>query len=334
MKKQTKRRIVVSIGILSALVGLFVIGPRPKVSEQLSDLELPSGLESYLRKSEARYPDIKPGTEKTIIWAHPSTKGQTVASVVYLHGFSASRQETAPLSEQIAARLAANLFYTRLRGHGRSGDALGEVTVNDWLNDAQEAMEIGKRLGNRVVLLGSSTGATLAAWMALQPQWQPHILAVVLISPNFGPRDTGAEVLLWPWGVQMIRLAVGKTRSFTPANEGHATYWTTRYPVKALSPMMGLVQLVRSKDLSQIKTPTLTIYSKADQVVDSRKVEMFFEMLGSRQKKLLDVMSEDNPSQHVLAGDILSPSTTDRLTEDIVRFVAPLKKSGRPLTQK
>jgi alpha-beta hydrolase superfamily lysophospholipase len=320
MDKKSKRRIVVLAGIPALLVFLYALGPRPEVSERLSALTLPSCLEAYIRESENRYPDIKPGTEKTIIRADTSKKEKSPVAVVYLHGFSASRRETAPLSDKVAAELGANLFYTRLRGHGRTGKALAEASVNDWLSDGQEAMEIGKRLGEKVLLMGSSTGATLCAWLALQPQWQSHILGLVLISPNFGPRDKRSEVLLWPWGGQIVQLAVGKTRSFEPANAGHAAYWTTRYPTEALLPMMGLVQLVRSKDPSQIKTPVLTVYSKADRVVDSAKTATYFKALGSRQKKLLELKSDDNPSQHVLAGDILSPSTTHRLVEEIVRF--------------
>ncbi|MDD4273595.1 MAG: hypothetical protein PHG14_07705 [Desulfobacter postgatei] len=38
---------------------------------------------------------------------------------VYIHGFSATRKETAPLSDLVAKTLNANLFYTRLSGHGR-----------------------------------------------------------------------------------------------------------------------------------------------------------------------------------------------------------------------
>ena len=170
MSKTFQHRLYFAAGILLALVLLFVLGPHPEVNERLSDLVLPPDLESYIRMSEARYPDITPGTEKTIIWAAPDKKEKTAIAIAYLHGFSATRQETAPLSEKVAAELGANLFYSRLRGHGRTGRALSQVTVSDWLSDGQEAIEIGKRIGDRVLLMGSSTGATLCAWMSLQQQ--------------------------------------------------------------------------------------------------------------------------------------------------------------------
>lgn len=197
--RKSKRILIISAGALLVLIVLFLLGPRPEVVEQISSLNLAIDPETHLQMSEARFTDIKPGTEKMVIWRNPAKKEKTTIALVYLHGFSASRQETAPLSEKVAVFLDANLYYGRLRGHGRTGKALGGVTVNDWLSDGQEAIEIGKRLGDRVILMGSSTGATLSTWMALQPRWQPHILALVLISPNFGPRDPGSQVLLWPW---------------------------------------------------------------------------------------------------------------------------------------
>ena len=54
------------------------------------------------------------GTEKRLHW-HDS-EASTEWSVVALHGFSASRQETAPLAELVAGRLSANLFETRFYG--------------------------------------------------------------------------------------------------------------------------------------------------------------------------------------------------------------------------
>ena len=60
---------------------------------------------------------------------------QTQWAVVYIHGFSASRMETAPLADTIATALGANLFYARLAGHGRGGAAMGEPSVQDWLAD-------------------------------------------------------------------------------------------------------------------------------------------------------------------------------------------------------
>ncbi|MEZ4699208.1 MAG: alpha/beta fold hydrolase [Rhodothermales bacterium] len=305
-----------------ALAIAFVLGPRPDVDETIQPLDLPADLDTYLATSEARFDDIIPGAEKTIVWANPE-KARTPVSVVYLHGFSATRQETSPLSDSVAARLGANLFYTRLAGHGRSDDAMGEARINDWLNDTMEAYAIGQRLGERVVVIGTSTGGTLATWLAAQPDTDA-LMAVVLISPNYGPKDKMSGLLLWPWGKQLARMVVGPYYIWEPANEQHARYWKTRHPSSALVPMMGLVDLVNRLDFGRIQTPLLVVCSPDDQVVDPIRIAEAYPRFGSSVKELVLVEEAGDPSNHVLAGAILSPRETMPTVERIVTFLAPL----------
>ena len=74
-----------------------------------------------------------------------------------------------PLPDKVAAALGANLFYTRLTGHGQDGAAMAEGSVNAWINDYAEAIAIGRAIGDKVVVIGTSTGASLATWAASQP---------------------------------------------------------------------------------------------------------------------------------------------------------------------
>jgi pimeloyl-ACP methyl ester carboxylesterase len=149
--------------VLAVILLVFFAGPRVSLEPDLKPIALPEDLDEYLKQSEAAFSDIVPGAEKTIIWANPE-KTKTTLAVIYLHGYSATRQETAPLSEHIAKKLGANLFCTRLSGHGRGGAAMAEACANDWLNDSLEALAIGKRLGEKIIIISVSTGGTLAAW--------------------------------------------------------------------------------------------------------------------------------------------------------------------------
>ncbi|MEM7028903.1 MAG: alpha/beta fold hydrolase, partial [Chloroflexota bacterium] len=179
--------------IILIIAIVFLLGPRVKLDQTLRSIDLPDDLDQYLHEAEAQVPHLRPGTEKKIIWANEAQKAKTPVSVVYLHGYSASRKETYPLSDEIAQSLGANLFYTRLSGHGQNGQALADATVNDWLNDTVEAFEIGRRLGERVLIIGTSTGATLATWLVAQ-SFSREILATILISPNFGVRAANSNL--------------------------------------------------------------------------------------------------------------------------------------------
>lgn len=313
-------------GALLLLALLIALGPRVSAEFQPRPVTLANDLEGYLAKSEAQFPDIRSGTDKRIIWADPRQQEQTEFAIVYLHGFSASRYEVYPLCDRLAQRLQANLFYTRLRGHGRSDTAMGEATVSDWTSDALEALRIGQRLGRKVIVIGSSTGATLALWLASYlPQNEIH--ALILMSPNLGPQDWRAELLLWPWAGILMPKIFGSDYSWEPSVAAQAQYWTLSYPVAALFQMMLLVDEVRKIDHSSITVPTQVFYVPNDLIVDSRKTVTVFHQLGAKQKVLIPVDSSEDPQQHIIAGEILSPSTSAWVEKEIMAFFIALENS-------
>lgn len=316
------RTLIVVIGIL---VIVFLAGPRPEVDLQFRPLQIFGDLDHYLAQSEARFEDLKPGTEKVIIWSDSLSKEATPYSIVYLHGFSATRQETRPLCDSLASGLGANLFYTRLAGHGRSNEAMGEASINDWLHDAMEALEIGRRLGEKVVVVGTSTGATLATWLASQPRAE-DLHAMVMLSPNFRPKDPLSDLLLWPWGEALSKMVVGEEYSWTPSNELQAQYWTSTYPSIALIEMMSLVDLVEQIDKSTIQVPTLVVYSPLDNVVSVEAIQDEFEKFGALDKQIVSLEETSGSSHHVLAGEIMAPESTGHVTEIIRGFLRSIEK--------
>ena len=274
------------------------------------------------------FSDIIPETQKTIIWAGRPNE-PTPYSVVYIHGFSATRQETAPLSEQVAKALGANLFYTRMTGHGRTGQAMAHALVSDWLNDTLEAYEIGRRLGEKVVMIGCSTGGTALAWLAQRAGSKGGMKALyagIFLSPNFRPKDPFSYILTLPAGLWIARRVIGENRVGTPENEGHKQFWTTTYPVTALLPMMELVCLVKGLDLSKVRMPSLMIYSPEDTVVHVPSLINAYHRFGSPVKTLVPFLKSADPGQHIPAGKIFSPKTTDALCDMISAFVTQAVK--------
>jgi len=313
-----------TLALLGLAVGtLLLLGPRPRIDPYPS-VDVPSdpaALVEYLAAAESRFDDIVPGTEKAIVWDNPVAPSRTPLSVVYLHGFSATHRETAPLAEELASALRANLYLGRLTGHGRTGVALGEATAADWIADAAEAVEIGAVLGERVIVLGVSTGGTLATWMAAQPESSDRIAVLVLVSPNYGVRDSRARFLTFPWGAWAAERFYGPEYSFEPANEEHARYWTERYPMRPLAEMAALTLLVDRDLLADVRVPTIVFVDPEDQVIDPSRVQTAFADLGSTVKELALAREVGDPAHHVLAGDILSPGLTDWVLARSVLFV-------------
>lgn len=316
------RRLLLGLGAVLALTALlYVVGPVHALDTRDAPIDVPSeseALERYLEESEQRYGDVVDGTEKRIRWAH-SDRRRTPLSIIYLHGYTATRQEVDPLCDELGEALGANVFYTRLTGHGRNPLAMGEVRGSDWLRDAREALEIGRLIGERVIVVGTSTGGTLALWLA-QREDASAIVAQVLISPNLGPRLKSGELLAGPWGAQLLQRFVGDEYRWTPLNAEQAKYWTWKYPSQALLPMMAIVREVRDSPLESIRQPTLIIYSPNDRVVSPDKILDAHERLGATIKPLIAAETSGDPSNHVLAGRVLAPNDTAQVRDWILAF--------------
>jgi esterase/lipase len=261
--------IVVGLGAAVLLCGpLFPFEPAPSSISAL--VEAAPDLDRYLREREARHPDIKPDQAKTILWSDPSSHRKTALALVYLHGFSASRRDISPVIETLADALHANAFLARLTAHGLlSPEEFATVTPQNWLDDAREALAIGKRLGDRVVLIGTSG----------------------------------------PFGRRLARLVIGEDYAFEPATRGHAEFWTTRYPSQAVVALMDLVNRARSMRLADLKTPTLVIYTDQDIVVDPHAIRDRFAEIGAARKEIVDLPEANRHelTGDALAPDTVAP---------------------------
>jgi alpha-beta hydrolase superfamily lysophospholipase len=246
--------------------------------------------------------------------------------VIYIHGFSASAQEVRPVPDQVARALGANLFFTRLAGHGRSGPAMAEPSAGDWIEDIAEAMAVGRKLGERVLIISTSTGGTLAAIAATDPDLSRDLAGIVMISPNFGVKSAAAKILDLPFARVWGPLVAGGERSFEAKNAEQLAYWTTSYPTLALFPMAGLVRHAVALDYSGVKVPVLVVYSAEDQVVDPAKTLAVMANWGGQVSYQVRTMTAvDDAYAHVIAGDVMSPAQTAQTVALISDWANPLQ---------
>jgi pimeloyl-ACP methyl ester carboxylesterase len=317
-----RKTVTTGLVVIAVLAIAFLLGPRVKADTKISfdPTAIGPDPEAYLARREAAVTNIRPGLQKEIVWADPATKARTPLAVVYIHGFSASKGEVRPLPDKVAAALGANLFYTRLTGHGQDGAAMAGGSVNAWINDYAEAMAIGRAIGGKVVVIGTSTGASLATFAASQPGLSRDVATMIAISPNYGVKAAGAQLLTMPWGKQLAELLIGKQRSFAPQNALNAKLWTTKYPTSAILPLAALTELAYATPVETIKIPALFILCDDDKVV---RQELTREIAGrwGAPHELVPVERSGDPFNHVIAGDALSPSTTHVLADRIAVWV-------------
>ena len=313
--------------IIGLLIVVFLMGPRARARDRVSyrQGELGQDPVEALARREVRFSDIRPGLAREIVWRDPAARDRRPWTVVNVHGFSASKQELRPLPDIVAQGLDANLYFTRLAGHGRTPAAMAEPGADDWLDDMAEALEVGKLLGERVLVLGMSTGATMAAWAAMRDDMRHDMDAIVFISPNFEIRRNGTRFLTIPWARQLLRLFMGRINPIREGdNPAFSQAWTTGYPAEALLPMAAAVRHVKRLRLEETTQPALFIHSPDDQVISVPHVHSTFHRWGGTPKAMIQVTDAEDTLQHIIAGDIVSPTPTRRLAAQVVDWVKAL----------
>lgn len=318
---------IVFIGLLAIAAfaaAFWFLAPREPLEDGIAfDPEaIGTDIDAYLYNRERAVPNLKRGAQKHVLWANPATKAKTPLAFVYIHGFSATLEEIRPVPDRVARTLGANLHYTRLAGHGRDGAAMAQATVPAWRRDVAEALEIGRRIGERVVVIATSTGGSLAAVAATDPELNRQVAGIVFVSPNFGLMAEGSHMLDMPFSRTLLPMILGNARGFAPHNSKHQEWWTERYPTQALAPLAAAVRAAGHADVAATGIPALFMFSDADRVVDAARTrEVAARWGGPVTLWPVELGLGDDPMSHVIAGDILSPGLTDRAVTQIVEWV-------------
>lgn len=300
--------------LIILLLGLvYLLGPKvespsldtaqAKVS---SDLMV---LEKEINQREGEIPNIKPDNETRIIWAD-SIPRKTEYSIVYLHGWSASQEEGDPLHQETAKRYGYNLYLPRLAGHGLiEEEPMLDITADALYESAKEAIAVGKQLGEKVILMSTSTGGTLALPLA---GGDSAIAALILYSPNVEIFDPTAKLLSKPWGLQLARLVTGNDyNEFDNRTALKDQYWTTKYRLEALTQLQALVEeTMVEKTFKAVTQPVFMGYYYKDDIHQDSVVSVpamleMYEELGTPED-LKEKVAFPNVGDHVLGSYIES----------------------------
>lgn len=317
------------------LVVIYVLGPTPNQPTFNSTMPSvptePGKLENYITVQERKH-QLKPDNEARIIWAD-SLKTKTEYAVVYLHGFSASEEEGNPVHRDFAKKFNCNLYLARLADHGiDTVDQLLYFTPDRWWQSSQEALAIGKAIGEKVILMSTSTGGTMALMLAAK--YPADVFALLNMSPNIAINDPNAWLLNDPWGLQVARWVIGgRERSF-PKDSLKDKYWNNPYRLEAVVQLEELLEnKMDAATFNKVKCPSLTLYyykneKEQDPVV---KVSTMMEMnrLLATPDSLKKMVAIPNAGGHVLGSHIVSkdiPAVENALEKFAIEKLKMTKK--------
>ncbi len=278
-------------------------------------------LSDWLADREQQYPGMRPGNATSIIWAGEPKPAPLV--VLYLHGFSASPLELSPVVEQFADALGAHFIAPRLSGHGLDSAALGAARAEDWIADTWQVWTMATAMGARVVIVASSTGATLATQLLRDKAVRKRVAAVLFVSPNYGVTRPFSALLNWPMGVQVVKWKTGSHWEWRPESAEQARLWTYRYPISALHEVQRLVFLVTRQWPRKITVPLCVFYCEQDKTVSAVKTKRFLSRWPT-PIQWFELSAKEHNNNHVLAGDAVRPENNAQVLAKMTDFVTGL----------
>jgi esterase/lipase len=324
--------------ILIILLITYLLGPCPKAPVYSSALPVvPSDattLEHYIDSNESLH-KLKPDNEARIIW-FDSNKRKTEYAIVYLHGFSASQGEGKPIHTNIAKEFGCNLYLSRLAGHGiDTTQPMINLTADELWESAKQALQIGKQLGNKVILMSTSTGGTLA--LKLAADYPNDVYALMLMSPNIAIHDSRSFLLNNHWGLQIARTVTSS--HYVTASDSSPTYkqyWYWHYPLESTTQLQELLETTMTKQtFEKVKQPTLLLYYYKDDVHQDSVVSVpamlnMFSELGTPSKEKTKQAMPD-VGDHVMGSYIKSKDLLE-VQQSIEKFMER-KLKMQPLPQ-
>ncbi|MFS4494047.1 alpha/beta hydrolase [Maribacter sp. 2308TA10-17] len=321
-----KRFFVVLVTLMLLLAVVYFAGPRvakpdlnSKLPEITKDLVV---LDRNIQQKEDAISNIKPDNHSQIVW-FDSVPKKTEYAFLYLHGWSASHEEGAPLHEQLGKRYGANVYLPRLAGHGlQEKEAMLDLTATELFDSAKEALAVAKQLGEKVIVMGTSTGGTLALYIASQ---HPEIESLLLYSPNVAMKDESAKLLSGPWGIQLAKVVTGKDYHEFEADSIKQNYWTTKYRLEALTHLQVLMdEMMLPEVFAEVKQPTFMGYyykneEEQDNVVSVPALLEMYDQLGVDAKRKRKVAFPE-VKDHVMTSHITSKDF-ESVKMETVRFL-------------
>lgn len=332
------KRLFLVVGLLITVMAIgYLLGPTAQtdvVKNELITLDPDLlKLEQSIAQSEQSL-TLRPDNEARIVWADSGQKVKTPYSIVYIPGFSATWAEGDPVHKQIAQRFGCNLYLARTAEHGvDSPDAMKELTPAKYAASAERALAIGKALGSKVIVMGTSAGGMLTLYLAAH---HPEINGLILYSPCIAVANPALKLVTKPWGKQILtQVFSGEYVKNTHYSGGRERYWSPQYHTNGLITLQTMLDEFMTPELfARVKQPVFMGYyykdeEHQDQVVSVAAMLEMFDELGTpaakKVKKDFPNAGEHVIASHFTSGDLAGVyQATEAFMKDVLKMpVAP-----------
>lgn len=198
-----------------------------------------------------------------------SKKNHKVALLI--HGLSDSPYYMKDIGQKLFED-GYNIVAITLSGHSTNAESLSAVTVEDWIEDIRFGIDMAQNYGNKLFLIGMSTGGSLAVDAILDEELSKKITGVVLISP--------ALKLIRRAQVLCLKMMKGGFQGWKDYGEG------VRYQKMANESICCLCRLNqrilnKMKQKPKLATPIVSFFASDDLTVDVKNSSLILHRLSS-----------------------------------------------------
>jgi carboxylesterase len=258
-------------------------------------------------------------------------------AILLIHGLTGTPTELKALGKSLA-RAGYSVYGVQLAGHCGSEADLLQTGWQDWLNSALDAFDRVRRDHDEVFVGGLSMGALLSLLVAAKRPDQ--VAGCVLYSPTMfydGWSVPRLSVLLhgaimlgfgkylrfrenFPYGIKNERL---RARILGAMESGQSAEAGLLYmPGRSLGQLLRLIRDLK-KRLPDIRTPTLVLHAREDDVTSTKNASYIAARIGGRVEKIL----LEN-SYHMITID----QERDLVADHSIAFLKRFERVKRPAT--
>lgn len=245
---------------------------------------------------------------------------------VLLHGLSNNPRQYAKFSQLLFER-GANVVMPRMKYHGEK-DLMttdwARLTAQDMIDEAVEAIQIAKGLGQHVTVIGLSVNGTALGWVA---QHTADADRVVLMAPFIAPAGVPAVAV-----TPMAKILLGLPNFFVWWNPRlkqdlpGPDYAYPRFPTRVIGETMrlGAVILQDSARTAPQSPSILVVTSASDVAVNNSLTERLVEQWRAHGGK---VEAYQFPAEEKITHDFIDPYQPDaRIDLVYPRLIGLLEK--------
>lgn len=317
------------IAVIALMMPLLQCHSNPSYSFLKKDM--PASFDDFykFKLEQSKKKNVRPGNEEKLI----RFADKTPVAILYIHGFNASKGEGEFVVDKLANELKYNTYYLRLPGHGTTKEDQASVSYKDMLDESVETLMMMQKLGDRVIVIGTSMGGLIATYLAAE--YPEKVSGLVLASPFYNfTTTTGRLLFCYPtykfftW-VAPLRV---DTDPIPPEKDNWTLYWYQENYLSSTKLLVDLVNYVDKKEnYSKISSPVLLLYYYKDEKNQDKSasvedmLRVYDSIAAGKKSNALNKKVIISNGSHVLTSKYVTPSDPELVKKEIAEFARKIK---------